>query len=673
MEQLSQIFKKNRAEELPDDLWENFVLPINYEQYNLLKETKSVKVVGGRGTGKTMYLKYHAFSTQFSSKREQIPESTLDVIGIYWKPDTHFVQLINENYIGKEWNSIFNTYVALSLLSKFSEFAKTFLKSNYSNKTLKSKIENFIIPNILSSELSSQSLTLIELKQHVRGLLYKLQNWLHSPLEKFPIVLDAKATINYLVNELTDTNLLNCSSFHIFIDEFENFREEQQKIINTWMKHGEKPLLFSVAFKKHATVSKKTTGNENIQQRNDHRIIDLVDDIYAKNESEFKILAAEIIANKIHNYSNTLVEFIDPKLISDQTMLDKRRSPAYKKAILNLATKIFPQLTYEELAQQMLNDTTLSDKIKKNIKQALKEKKSDININIYFDNNFPKETVVNSILLFRKTTKPQELANTFEEYKQGINNKKTIAYKEQVSNSIVGAILYIYSSFPKRICPIYAGFDRFCTMSKNNLRHLLELCYQSFIELENNSKNLEKIKNTLPIVKIDLQLKAAKFCSKQELDTISELGPYGQDLQKIAHRLGRIFYLKQKIRTQSQPENIHFSVETLSLQTLDSKVTELLYQAKLWNVIQEYDETTKDTENNLATKEYMLTPILAPYYKITMRKIHKIVFSIPEFKIIFLESDDSYEKLYESFIQKWKIDEISEDKTKDLGLFGEQY
>ena len=133
MEQLSQIFKKNRAEELPDDLWENFVLPINYEQYNLLKETKSVKVVGGRGTGKTMYLKYHAFSTQFSSKRKQIPESTLDVIGIYWKPDTHFVQLINEKYIGEEWNSIFNTYVALSLLLKFSEFTQIFVTIQHPN------------------------------------------------------------------------------------------------------------------------------------------------------------------------------------------------------------------------------------------------------------------------------------------------------------------------------------------------------------------------------------------------------------------------------------------------------------------------------------------------------------------------------------------------------------
>ena len=154
MEQkLSQIFKKNRAEEFPDDLWGNYVLPLNYAQYDLLKETKGVKVIGGRGTGKTMYLKYHAYHTQLSPKRDKITENDINTIGIYWKPDTHFVQLINESYLGNKWRSVFNTYVALSLLMKFSELVEVFIKSNYKDTDIKKAFEEFVLPSELIEEL----------------------------------------------------------------------------------------------------------------------------------------------------------------------------------------------------------------------------------------------------------------------------------------------------------------------------------------------------------------------------------------------------------------------------------------------------------------------------------------------------------------------------------------
>lgn len=662
---LSQIFKKNRAEELPDDLWGKYVLPLNYAQFNLLNETKGVKIIGGRGTGKTMYLKYHAYHTQLSQKREKITEEDISTIGVYWKPDTHFVQLINQSYLGNKWEATFNTYFALSLLMKFSEFSLVFSKSNFYDQDIKSSISMFALPEEFTEALKiKEKITLNELGEKVRGALFKLQNWLHGPKEDFHFYLDGKAPIEYLIQILNNNNYFKNSTFHIFIDEFENLRKEQQKVINTWMKHGEPPLIFSVAFKKHANVSVETISSEHLQRRNDLRMIDIVNDVYAKTDEDFKLLAAEIIASKMQEYSSEY-KIIDRDKISSIDELDNRKTLEYKSKLMKFVNEIFPVLSYKEISKQIVADKTLNSKLIKNISHALKIKNSSLDYSYFYDEKFPDASVVNSNLLFRSRTDPEDLHKLFSEYKRGSDSKRIKAYNEQISNTLVGAILYIYISFPQRICPIYAGFDRFCLMSRNNLRHLLELCYQSFIEYE-NSQNNEKSEHIR--VDIDLQAKAAKFCSRQELDTISELGPYGKDLQKIANRLGIIFSLKQKIRTQSKPENIHFSVETHSLESLDNEVDTLLNQAKLWNVLQEFDETTKDTNDSISTKEFMLTPMLAPYYKISMRKIHKIIFKPDEIKTIFLKGDKDFDGLYKKFIKEWKIEDAD-----DLGLFGEYY
>ncbi len=665
-ELLSQIFKKNRAEEFPDDLWGNFVLPINYQQYNLLIDTKGVKVEGGRGTGKTMFLKYHCFPTQLSPKRTNIEESVLSNIGIYWRPDTHFVQLINKNYLGSKWSAIFNTYVGLSLLMKFSQFIQQLIVSNYNNQLLKKSLEELQIPIVLQKELKiDQPILYTELYEYCFGQLYKLQNWLNSPFTEPPLIIDGKGTLFYAIKSIINSELLIDTSYHIFIDEFENLREEQQVIINDWMKHGEKPLLFSIAYKKYAHISDETSGKETTQRRNDHRIINLVDDVYAKSEQEFKVFASEIIASKLQAFFKTQ-EIMDTTIISDADKLQVRRDPVYQRNMLKVSNITFPELTYKEIAESMLSDKILLNRIKRNIAQALKIKSTKMHENDFFDTKFADATLVNSILLYRGKTDPEELYHSFKMYKEDIHSKKNAQYKEQIKNNIVGSILYIYSSYPQRICPVYAGFNRFCAMSRNNLRHLLELCYQSFVELESHTQ-LNPQKDIFPVVPWEDQLKAAKFCSKQELETISELGPYGQSLQKIANRLGRIFYLKQRIRTQSKPENIHFSVETENLNYIDEKIKTLLEEAKLWNVLQVYD-ATKGTEDNISSEEYMLTPMLAPYYRITTRKIHKVVFSVADLKIIFLDDDKKFDTYYEQLIKEWKINDQATE-----GLFGDLF
>ena len=143
MERLSYYFAKNRAEELPNDLWGNCVLPLRYLDNNLLGFSKSTVVVGGRGTGKTMYLKYHCYPTMLSPRRINIRKEDLNQIGLHWRPDTGFAQMITDEYIGKNWKIIFETYIGLSIFIEFSRFIKYFIQSNFDDKKTKENIYGF--------------------------------------------------------------------------------------------------------------------------------------------------------------------------------------------------------------------------------------------------------------------------------------------------------------------------------------------------------------------------------------------------------------------------------------------------------------------------------------------------------------------------------------------------
>ena len=666
--QLSTIFSKSRAEQNPDDLWDDFVLPIHYSSYNLLSFTKGNRIIGARGSGKTTYLKYHCYPTQLSKKREVITDYDLQQIGLYWKPDTIFTQQLNTNYLGTDWLAAFDTYCALSLLSEFSKLIQSLINSNYDNNDIKLKLANYSFPSDFKEVLgySDEILNFKGLLSYCKGRKLKLSSWVSGRSDELNFkFLPGKEILEYVIEDLVDNELFANITIHVFIDEFENFTKEQQKIINTWMKHGKSPLLFSVAFKKFSSIAKETTGRENIEERDDYNKIDIVDDIYAKSDKSFDVLAAEIIILKVQEFLDKKNEYIDSETLSSPIKISQRSELEYQSYILSLIRTIFPQKPYSDIAQEIINDPTLANKLLDNINMALKRKKTSLDASSFVDKDYSAASISNSSILFRNSTDPVILLEKFNKYKKGIPDFK---YKDQIDNTLVGSILNIYLSYSQRLCPVFSGFDAFTGMARNNLRHLLELCHQSFIELE-VAMNHSIPKDGLPVVPTEIQAKAAKKCSSIELERMSELGPFGATLQRIAYRLGLIFQLKQKKKSQSEPEIIHFAVKAHSIKDLDPKIQKLLESAKQWNVLIEYDETKNKDITDISTKEWMLTPMVSPYFTITYRKIRKISFSIAEIETIFIKSDRDFEVFYKDLIKRWDIE--NKAKHKENSLFGD--
>ncbi|NLQ18017.1 hypothetical protein HGG82_10300 [Marinomonas sp. M1K-6] len=398
---LSEIFAKNRTEELPDDLWKMFVHPRNEGRFDLKKWTKPTVLVGGRGSGKTMFLKYHCHPTTFSPKKDIIRNEDFEFIGFHWRPDTFFTQNINEKLLGEKWERSFNSLMTLTLLIDFAKMLENILRSKFNSKDEIEKIASFELPKPIRQKLGIKKEKFIDCKEELEDINFDLCNWINSPDSSIPpSFIDLVSSLKLITERLSiNISVFQKSIFTIFVDEFENLTNQQQKIINTWLKHSSQNLIFSIAHKKHSEVSRETKSQEKIVGRNDFRLIDL-DEIYSK---DFENLAAEVFVLKWiqDNHITELEEFID--ICSDPELISTRRSDKYLKNIKFIVQKILPKTTMSEISEDILKNNALNNKLKNLIDSGLKLHNSDYLISDFLDPNYKQASIVNGALLNRKS------------------------------------------------------------------------------------------------------------------------------------------------------------------------------------------------------------------------------------------------------------------------------
>lgn len=673
MKSISDVFSKNRAEEFPDDLWGNYVLPRNYSQYDLRKLKKAAIIVGGRGSGKTMFLKYHCHSTVFSTKREHIPSNSLENIGLYFRPDTSFTRMINKEWIGDNWESIFNTFLSISILIEFSKLITSIIESKIEDINLKDSLKNFKIPTVIATSLKLSNVQpMVEIEDSLRDCLFEICNWINLPaISPPPFNLDLKITLLLLIERFSKiSKLINNSSYHIFIDEFENLTFEQQKVINTWLKHGQNPLIFSVAYKKHAEVSRETKSQERIVERDDFRTIDL-EQLYfdESNPSNYELLAAEVATLKLVEYFNldTIKDVI--KLYSDEGTLIARKNKEYQDKVRNFVCPLFPSESNSNIAREIINTQSLKEKlISSLINEGLKLHKNKKFTPYDFINiDYPEASIVNGVLLNRKgvNNTPEIIHSEFKKLLTGQQSK----YKSWIPNNLVGVILFIYNSFPNRPCPIYAGFNQYVMLSKGNLRHFLELCYQALLRAE----VVEHIRpgEVFSAIPVEIQAKSTLRMSTLELEKISDLGANGIHLKRIAKRLGIIFKYSQKRKSQSEPEVNHFSIALSDISLLDKSTQKLLKEALIWSVLFEQKSTKNKSDSEVEMVDYILHPVLSASFGISYRKKRKLRLSCEQVEVIFNGDEERFNNILKNFGEKWGIQEEHGNIDNNININGQ--
>lgn len=639
-------FTTNRAEELGLDVWDEFVIPLFFQELDLVSAKKARRIVGGRGSGKTMLLRYLSHHSQFSSKRNLINEHQIQEIGLYWRADTNFLPMLKKQGLDEDvWVTVFKHYLTLVTSIELLKSLESIANSNFKG------VGHTNISEIDFNELSDYdgeiSGKLNDFSRYLKKKLRQCESAIHNPklMDEMHFLPDSFVTegvIHCITNSLP---VFTETTFHFFVDEYENLLEYQQRTINTKIKHGKSPLIFHIAMKRNGMETNKTLGDEKIQGIADFRNIDL-DDLISE-QADFELFAAEIFLQRISAKSSNAINF-DTTILKEVDRIDERLTQEYRKKTINTAKIILPGMTQQELAEDALKQTAYVKRLTGDITKLLEGKVGGkkYSASDFVVPGFEQASIISPVLLARDGNQ----VDTVYQELQNLIHGKSSKFTGWIQNNFIGSYLKLYRSYD-RPCPFYSGFNTFTKLSRGNIRHFLELCNSVVIRCRNESEEL--------CISVELQAIAVRSASEDILNEAPTYGRLGSRLRAFIFNLGHIFEFSQMRKTQSEAEVNHFSIKG-GYSNLDKEDISFLNEAEKWGVLY-LDKSTKDKDkSNPDSVEWVLNPIYAPFFFISYRKKRKLEFIPEQFKVLHSGSPDSKLSLEKSYRQKWELDS-SED------------
>lgn len=653
---LSAVLANNRSEHIGMDVWDDFVLPYFYKKIDF-NSSFPLRLEGGRGSGKTMLLRYLSYHSRFSENRENIPFSELEAVGLYLRADTQFLRQLQKRGIDEDkWQSVFSHYINVSLLTEINNALLKISRANFAG----------------GKKFSSENLTLTSLEvygAHFKGSPHQLCDAFRNERKRCELAVANPKMIDDIIllpdSSLVDLieevkNKLNVKNikFKVYFDEYENLLKYQQLIINTRMKHSEPPLIFNIAAKLNGMPNSETIGSESLSYKHDYTIENLDDHLSGEH---FECFAAEILFLRLSKSDDRYKEIFSGIHLNSLVDLDKRLDSGYQERVLSNAKSLLPGKTHEELAEEVFYQAKLYKKLRGEIEAGLKAKKSNIDPDKFLDSDNKKASIVSSSLIFRKRLSPDEILKQLSSLKDGKDNKFT-GSTSWIQNFFIGSYLKLMRPF-KADSSFYAGFDVYVALSNGNMRHFLELCRTAF-------SNFSLASNQDFSIDFRSQHISAMQTSEILFREISSFMPHGKRLKTMCGRLGDIFSLFQERNSQSEPEITHFNIKG-GFQSLRQEEQEFLKEAEKWGILSRTASTKGKSLDVKDDFDWVLNPIYAPYFFISYRKIRKTYFQPEEIAAIIGDSVESYESVRSARKKRLEVSEesSSSDVAIQRGLF----
>ncbi len=654
---MQNAFIRNRTEEFGHDIWSSYVLPPYFPGLGLNEARKSVVLEGGRGCGKTALLRYLSYQSQFSPNRAAVPLEALRTIGLYLKADSqYFSGFTGAGMPDSKWQNIFEHAVCLALAEQIAGAVRAL---NFDSKRTNQygaidKLDfNDAAGGYVDGGVPSD---LPSFEKWLRTQRQTLSRWFKNfDDSKPPSLLPLREFLGALIQEIRGKlPYMATSVFAVYVDEYENLLEYQQKLLNTLIKSGEPPLIFHVAMKPNGMRTRGTTGPESIQEIADFRLIRLDDEL----APQFRLFAAELFFFRLIGEagvpeSSTPVSL---EMLRDEGRIRERAADsAYQDSVISEMNRILPGKSYGELARDVLADATLLSRWKKIVAEGLEEKKSPRSVDDFLQKEAPEASIVCAALLHQRSKTPEDVYQELSKYLSGEESR--FQGGDWIHHLLVGALLLIYLPYRQRSCPIYAGFDAFAKLSRTNVRHFLELCHLSVGSFPSGQRLSEYT------VSIDDQAKAAFTASQKFRKEVSGSGDQGNRLLAVVNVLGKLFRMSQARYSQSEAERTHFSILHEEVSGA-SKI--VLDEAVKWSVLFEEPET-KVKGSRYESNDYVLNPIYAPYFGLSYNKGRKLEINSLDANIILAGPIDQFTRLLRQYERKWELAPNDDQFDLDLG------
>jgi hypothetical protein len=644
----ASMLARTRAEEHDADVWGEFFIPPYFDRLALTSATRSVYITGKRGCGKTMLLKYFDYHTAFSKRRKEIPADAINHVGIYWRVDTQFCSSLKHRGIeDNEWSVVFESYFSLVIATELLHAIVTIAESAFPNFTN----EDLAVVTLPSAAdyLGGAPIGLHDLTKFLESLRRKFTTWVSNvKAMECPVLPPGRDFILSLIADLRSNVALSTLAVFVYVDEIENLVPYQRHVLNSFLKHSQRPLIISFTSKEPPSDN-QTSGVESINATHDYRPVDL-DYLLALSEAVMPFFAEVFLGNV--DIAEGRLESKLLEIVRSPVRLAERQTKEYQKAVLTDMRERFPNLADKQIAVHAMQQNPLRNNIRERISKALKNRKSNLTADNFLFEDAPAEAVVTlPALLNRETTHPDKVLAELKRYAANRDGQFSTGW---VHNNLFGALLELYRPFGRE-CPLYSGFETLCTMSNNNLRNFLILCYKTLevAELRDQPES--------PYA-VSIQCRAAYDASEQLFKEIRTFGRYGEPLRMFVLRLGNIFRALQASPPMSEPEQNQFTINSGG-RSLNQGELDFIAEALRYGILVEQLETKSKSGLGQDLVDYQLNPIYAPYFQISYRRKRKLEISVEQFHNLAMGNENEYKELARGLARQ-----LSDADAQQLGL-----
>jgi len=581
----------------PEQVLKYFISPYEFlgiTENEIISDTQTIVLSGVRGCGKTMLMKHFSYNVQ---KLKMYEKSYYELVkndkylGIYFRLDDDRLYSLASFSLKDNNNSEYDIFTHIFELSVFKEYIEiiTIFFEEAMYKFHKTEIVKDL-SNLLSSkqEFNDIDELLDFVIQEINYIFdFKSRKAIDINDEvkfepKCGLVSNGQLINGFIKAKILEKIGLGEVKILLFIDSFEEFSIEQQKVINTGMRFSNANSVFlRIGMRPYGFKTYETVNKEEVKIGREYRHIEFNNPSIFK-ESDYLKFFREIADKRLSgtemfkNYDITDILEKSEDLIYEAKEIvknEKRHIEAYLKKI--------------------------------NKKHQIKLAINDVSFLLDNDNPLYEMTCLR-LLLAGKNKEFVEKA--FEDYKKNMKSEEGKKFANDYDNKYKLSFVFVLCSIYKKERKKYYGFKDYCLLSSGIVGQFVRLCCTAF--------NLASFKDreNLIIGKIssEIQTDAAYVMSREEIGYISSIPELGRKLSIFIKNIGSAFKALHSEIEIRYPETNLFSTKNLSPEN-----EKLLESACRWSLI--IKKPNPQTVNGKMEDIFLLNRIFAPNYKISCR------------------------------------------------------
>ncbi|MDF2432026.1 MAG: hypothetical protein JWP44_1657 [Mucilaginibacter sp.] len=620
LKKLNESFGSYRAEWLKSQIFELFAEPFYFPA---LQDSRPCVLEGGRGTGKTTVLRGLSYQGQYAIHKNDITAfDKSSFIGIYHRVNTNHVRAFTGgNLSEQEWERIFAHYFNLLICRDILIFIKWHNEINHSDEPLSSHACNLIAKAINIQENCNNLDSLLEMFDVA---MYTFQSEINNIIDRdLPKLSMAGDPIKIITEYAITLPQFKNKVFFILLDEYENYADYQQKILNTLIKHSSENYTFKIGVRELGWRIKHTLNPSELLYDPADYVLFNIEQKLTENESNFSDFAKNVCQQRIRKIlaedNDTAIYEIDSALrgltIEEEAeLLEVTKTPHYKNF------DIQPKL----------------------IKRKIKHLSHLYQFFISYWASVHNNTIPQAI--------EDYITNTTQWNIRYENYKYEMLFKIRKGRGKSGVQKY------------YAGWNTYTKLANGNIRYLMELVYRAYEKHLNNDEDLNVA------VSPKDQTYAAQETGLKNLMELEGLWKNGAQLTKLLLGLGRVFQVLASSDGKSAPEKNQFAIEKSG--EVSTEFDELMRAAVMHLALIRTPGNKMGDDYSTRDYLYMIHPLYSAYFQFSHRKKRKINLKPDEIMGIINSPKDTIRHiLQKTYISKDSIDKL----PQQMSLFENYY